>query len=170
VLAALQSDDWGYRILLLLHILAVIVGIGTVMLNGLYDAQSRRRPGPGRRAISEANYAVSSKAEYVIYTIPILGILLVLVNDGWDFDQTWIWLAIVLFVVALGISHAVLFPSHKKLNALLAEMEQGPSPAGGPAPQAAEVETLTKKLAGAGTTLNLMVVVFLVLMIWKPGA
>ena len=28
----------------------------------------------------------------------------------WKFSQTWVWLAIVLYIVALGISHGVLFP------------------------------------------------------------
>ena len=41
----------------------------------------------------------------------------------------------LLYIVALGVSHSVLIPGHKKINALLLEMEQGPPPAGGPPPQ-----------------------------------
>lgn len=169
MLAAWTEQDTGYRILLILHILSVVVGIGAVMLNGLYAAQSRQRPGPPGRAVSEANFTVSKIAEYVIYTVPIFGLLLVVANDAWDFDQTWVWLSIVLFVIALGISHAVLIPGHRKINQLLAEMEQGPPPAGSPPPQAAELEKLGKAQAAAGMTLNLLVVVFLYLMIFKPG-
>ena len=90
--------------------------------------------------MSEANFAVSNIGEKFIYAIPVFGILLVLASDKpWKFSQTWIWLALLLYVVAIGISHAILIPGHKKINALLAEMEQGPPPAGGPPPQAVEL-------------------------------
>jgi hypothetical protein len=75
----------------------------------------------------------------------------------------------LLYVLAIGLSHSVLIPSHKKVNALLAEMEQGQPPAGGPPPQVAQLQTLGKRQAAAGATLDIVVVLFLVLMIWKPG-
>jgi hypothetical protein len=160
-----------YKLLLLLHITSVIVGIGAVMLNGLYASQTAKRKGPEGRAISEANFWVSGIAEYVIYSIPIWGILLVLTSDdAWKFSQTWIWLALLLFAVALGISHAVMFPSHKRLNELLAEMERTPPPAGGAPPQVAELDRLGQRLAAGGATLDVIVVIFVALMIWKPGA
>jgi uncharacterized membrane protein len=159
-----------YKTLLVLHILTAIVGLGAVMLNGVYAAQAGRRQGPGRRAISEANFAVSTIGEYFIYAIPVFGILLVLASDkAWKFSQTWIWLSLVIYVVAIGISHAILIPGHKRVNALLAEMEQAPATAGGPPPQEAEVQAIGKRMAAAGATLNVFVVVFLILMIWKPG-
>jgi uncharacterized membrane protein len=160
-----------YKTLLVLHILTAIVGLGAVMLNGLYAAQAQKRQGPGGRAVSEANYFVSNIAEKFIYAIPVFGILLVLDSGKgyWKFSQTWIWLSLLIYVVAIGISHSVLIPGHKRTNALLAEMEQGAPPAGGPPPQAVELQAIGKKMAAAGTTLDLFVVVFLVLMIWKPG-
>ncbi len=159
-----------YKTLLVLHILTAIVGLGAVVLNGIYASQSQKRPGPTGRAVSEANFFVSNIAEKFIYAIPIFGILLVLASDkAWKFSQTWIWLSLVIYVVAIGISHSVLIPGHKRINALLAEMEQGPPPAGGPPPQAIELQAIGKKMAAAGMTLNVTVVIFLVLMIWKPG-
>ncbi len=159
-----------YNVLLVLHILTAIVGLGAVMLNGLYASQAQRRPGPGGRAVSEANFAVSSIAEKFIYAIPVFGILLVLASHhAWKFSQTWIWLSLVLYVIAIGISHSILIPGHKKINALLAEMEQGQPAAGGPPPQAAALEAIGKRMAAAGATLNVFVVIFLALMIWKPG-
>lgn len=159
-----------YKTLLVLHILTAIVGLGAVMLNGLYAAQAQRRPGPAGRAVSEANYAVSTIGEYFIYAIPVFGILLVIVGDPlWKFSQTWIWLSLLLYVFAIGISHSILIPGHRKINALLAEMEQGPPPTAGPPPQVAQIQALGKRQAAAGATLNVVVVIFLILMIWKPG-
>ena len=159
-----------FKALLVLHILSAIVGLGAVMLNGLYAAQSQKRPGPAGRAVSEANYAVSNIAEKVIYLIPVFGILLVLASDSAiKFSTTFVWLSLVLFIAALGVSHAVLIPGHRKINAMLLEMEQGPPPAGGPPPQLAQIQALGKAQAAAGASLNVIVAVILILMIWKPG-
>jgi uncharacterized membrane protein len=159
-----------YKILLLLHILTVIVGIGAVVMNGLYAAQAQKRPGPTGRAVVEANHAVTDVAEKVIYLIPVFGILLVLTSDhAWKFSQTWVWLAIVVYVVAIGIAHSVLIPGTKRIIELQKEMESAPPRAGGAPPQVAEIETIGQRLAVGGGVTNLLVVVLVALMIWKPG-
>lgn len=158
-----------YLVVLLLHILTSIVGFGGVLLNGLYAMQAQRRPGPAGRAVSEANYAVSMFAERFIYAVPVTGVVLVVVSDdAWRWSDTWIWLSLVIYVVSLGISHAVLMPNHRKINALLAEMEQSP-PAGGPPPQVAAIQQLGKQQGLASAVLDVALVVILVLMLWKPG-
>jgi len=113
---------------------------------------------------------VSNIAEKFIYAIPIFGMLLMLDSDKlWKFSQTWIWLSLVVYVGAIGISHSILIPGHKRINALLAELEQGPPSAGAPAPQVVELQATGTRMAAAGATLNVCVVIFLVLMVWKPG-
>jgi hypothetical protein len=145
------------------------VGIGGVLLNGFYAAEAQKRPGPNGRAVSEANFAVTGIAEKVIYLIPVFGILLVLASDGAiKFSNIFVWLSLVLFIAAIGLSHSILIPGHKSINALLLEMEQGPPPVGGPPPQVAQIQALGKKQAGTAMVLNLILVVILVLMIWQP--
>jgi hypothetical protein len=169
VIAFGGTNSGIFKLLLVLHILSAIVGLGAVMLNGLYGAQAAKRPGPTGRAVSEANLAVSSVAEKVIYLIPVFGILLVLASDkGIEFSNTFVWLSLLLFIAALGVSHSVLFPNHKKMNALMLEMEQGPPPAGGPPPQVAQIQALGKQQAAAGASLNVVAAAILVLMIWQP--
>jgi uncharacterized membrane protein len=147
-----------------------IVGLGTVFLNGLYGAQANARRGPEGFAIAQANLKVTNVAQWFIYAIPIFGIALVFMSDDIiEFDQTWIWLSLVLYVVALGISHGLLFPAVKRMHVLMAEMINGPPPAAGPPLQAAEMERLGKRVAAAGLVLNLLVVVLIVLMVVKPG-
>ncbi|HEX5615221.1 MAG TPA: DUF2269 family protein [Acidimicrobiia bacterium] len=167
--AGTESDV--YKVLLLLHILAVVVGIGSQFVNGLYGLQAKKRPGPGGRAVAEANYAVGSVAEYLIYSIPVSGILLVVASDdAWSFSDTWITLSFVLYAAALGIAHAVLRKNQRRMIALLAEMEaQGP-PAGGPPPQAAELGRLGGQQAKFGAVMQLLTVALITLMIWKPGS
>ena len=109
-------------------------------------------------------------AEFIIYTIPVWGILLVLSSHKvFKFSQTWVWLSLLLYIIAIGISHAVMFPGTKRIIELQKEMEQGPPPAGGPPPQVAEMQAIGKKLAPGGMVLDLLLVVIVVLMIWKPG-
>jgi hypothetical protein len=159
-----------FKTFLVLHILSAIVGLGGVLLNGFYAAESQKRPGPAGRAVSEANFAVTGIAEKVIYLIPVFGILLVLTSDGaFKFSMTFIWLSLTRFIIAIGLSHSILIPGHKKINALLLEMEQGPPPAGGPPPQVAQIQALGQKQAGTAMVLNLILVVIVVLMIWQPG-
>jgi uncharacterized membrane protein len=148
-----------YELLKIIHILAVVVGIGTVMLNGVYGAKAKAAGPNGGAAIGKANFEVSAIAEYFIYLIPVPGILMLLVEpDFWEWSQTWVWLSIVLYVVALGISHAVQIPSAKRMNELMAS-----------GPPNDETAALEKKLAGGGMALNLLAVVIIVLMVTKPG-
>jgi uncharacterized membrane protein len=168
---ALGQEGWLYRIVLLLHVIAAIAGFGGVVLNGFYAAQSQARPGPAGRAISEANYSVVMVAEKFIYSVPLLGIAMVLLSDGaFSFGTTWVWLSLLLYVLALTLSHTVMIPSHRRLNQLMLEMETAAPPAGGPPPQVAQLEAIGKKLAGTSMVLNLALITILVLMIWKPGS
>jgi hypothetical protein len=60
-------------------------------------------------------------------------------------------------------------PTVKRMGVLMREMLAGPPPVGGPPPQVVEMEALGKKLAVVGPVLNLILIVILVLMVWKPG-
>ena len=168
MLAAFGSD--AYKIVLVLHILCAIIGFGAVFLNGIYGSQAAQYKGPEGLAITRANFLVSRIAEYFIYAVFVLGIVLVLIGDNvFDFGQTWIWLAIALYAVAIVISHAIMRPAVTRIIALMEEMASGPPPAGGPPPQVAEIERCGKRLATFGPVLNIMLIVILVLMVFKPG-
>jgi hypothetical protein len=175
VLATIVSS--GYRFVLFLHIAVSIVGFGAVTLNGLYAAEAKKRPGLGGLAITEANHRVSTIGEYCIYAVPILGLALVgMAGDNIiKFSDTWVWLALVLYVIALGVSHAVLIPSVKQIIGLQRELVVAGAPpagaaTGGPPPQVAQIEALGKRAAAAGMFLNLMLAVILLLMVFKPGS
>jgi uncharacterized membrane protein len=161
-----------YKFLLVLHLIAVVVGFGGVMLNGVYAARAKRAGGREGVAIAEANTFVSDRvAELFIYAVPILGILLIVTSDEvWEFDQKWISFSFLLYIIGIALSHAVLRPTVKKLNALTAQLAAaGPMPsAGGPPPEVAEVEALGKRAGAVGAVLNVIIVVVIALMVWKP--
>ena len=169
-------DDDAYRIVLVLHILCAIVGFGAVTLNAFYGQQAKQRRGREGLAITEANYLVSSIGEYFIYAVFLLGIVLVLLSDDvWDFGQTWVWLSMLLYIAALGLSHGGLRPRVRKMIALQRELvDGGPPPEGaaptGPPPQVAQIEDLGKQVGMISMGLHLSLVLILVFMVFKPGA
>jgi hypothetical protein len=174
-MVTLATIDGGfYELCLVLHILCAIIGFGAVFLNGIYGQQMKVRMQSGRGAealgIFEANLTVSKIGEYFIYAVFVFGFALLGLSDSvWKFSQTWIWLSIVLYVIGIGLSHGVLMPTVKRMGVLMREMLAGPPPVGGPPPQVVEMEALGKKLAVVGPVLNLILIVILVLMVWKPG-
>lgn len=162
-----------YRVLLLLHIFTAIAGFGVTILAPAFGAQAKARRGREGVAIAEATYKVTSTyAEWLIYSVPVFGILLVLTSDdAWQFSQTWISMSFLFYIVAIGLVHGLHMPNIKKMNGLMAEMADGPPPgSSGPPPQVAELEARGRKAALVGGVLNLLLVAILVMMIWKPGA
>lgn len=166
-------SDTAYDIVLVLHILCAIVGFGAVFLNGIYGQQAGARQGKEGLAIFQANKLVSTVGEYFIYAVFLLGVLLVLLSDDvWKFDQAWIWLSIMIFLAALGVSHGLLRPRVNQMERLMTRLVNAGPPAegaGGPPPEAMELEQLGKTVGVIGTALNVALVIILVLMVTKPG-
>ena len=119
-----------YKVVLVAHIFCAIVGFGAVYLNALYGKEVQKRPGAEGIAVFDANHRVSKVGEYFIYAVFVLGLALVGLSDPvFTFSQTWVWLAIVLYLISLGLSHGVLFPSLKRMRVLMSEMvTAGPPP------------------------------------------
>jgi hypothetical protein len=176
VVIAAYRDDL-YNVVLVLHILCAIVGFGAVVLNGVYGNEVKKRPGPEGIAIFDANEKVSKIGELFIIAVFVFGFVLVLLSDDViEFSQTWVWLAMLLFIIAMALSLGVLSPTLKRMRVLMGEMASGPPPGGsaaerpsGPPPQVAEMQGLGARVAVLGATLQILLVAILCLMIWKPG-
>jgi len=151
-----------YDVLLLLHLVAVVVGFGGVLLNGLYAAQAKKRPGPGGVAIAEANFFVSNRvAEMAIYLVPLFGFGLIGASDSaWSLSDSWILGALVLYVIGLLNAKLVLQPTNRRVIEM---MRDG-------APDEAAMNAADKRMAAAGGFAHLIFLVIMILMIWKPGA
>jgi len=158
-----------YKLVAVLHILCAIVGFGAVFLNGVYGAQAKARRGPEGLAVAEANWLVSKVAEYFIYGVLVSGVLLVLLSDGViEFGDTWVWLSILLYVVAMGLSHGLLQPNVRRIVDAMREMVAGPAPSGGPPPQLAVMAQSGRVVGAVGAALNVLMILVLFLMVWRP--
>jgi len=160
LLATITSN--AYRIVLALHILAAIVGFGSVLLNGVYAAKAKSRGGQEGAAIAQANYEVSyGWAQWFIYAILILGFALVGMSDKiFKFSQTWVWLSVVLYLAIIGIVHGVHRPNVRRLNELMRQ---------GTAADRDEMERRGRLAETMGGVMTVLLVVIVFLMVMKPG-
>jgi uncharacterized membrane protein len=157
-------DSDAYKVVLVLHLLAVIIGFGGVVVTGYFGALAARRRDAGGAAIGEVVDKGYTFSEWFIYAVPVLGIVLVLMSeDVFAFSQAWVSLSFLLYIVAIGLFHGLHRPTVRRINAILQET------AGGSQESAAELDALGKKAGMAGGILNLITVVIVVLMVFKPG-
>jgi hypothetical protein len=144
----------GYKILLTLHLLSVVIGFGPWFLNGLLPARALGRdPGEGK-AISGANLQVSTMSQFAIYGVLIFGgaALGAAHKHSVDFGDTFVWLSLIIWVAIIGVLHGLVLPAQRELAA-----------------GSGDRATLTQRQSLGAAVINLLVVVAIVLMVWEPG-
>lgn len=155
-----------YKIVLLLHIAAAIVGFGGVIAHSAYNAKAFGGTAGDARVLLRTTQLVTNLAHYAIYGVFVLGIVLVAVSDGdVGFGEPWISASFLVWFLLVGVAHGLVKPTVRALT----ETAEGMAPTSKMTDDPGVVG-LAKKLAlGEGLT-QLLLVVSLVLMIWQPGA
>ncbi len=152
-----------YQLVLVLHILAVIIGFGGMFISGFYGNEARNRPGREGLAVAETTMKVTGLIPTMaVYAVPVLGILLILLSDDtWKFSQAWVSMSFVVYIVLMGLATGVQVPAIRKMLALRAGADGGPT---------AEMAALGKKVATVSGIVNVLWVVAVFLMVFKPGS
>lgn len=124
-----------FRIYFYLHMLSIIVAFTPAVLAVL--------PG-GRQGTLQA----LERAGRIVYAPALLltgvfGALLVGESDAFDFDQTWISLAFVVWIAMNGVFHAMVLPGQRRRDNV--------------------------KVDNGNAIITVLVLVMLYLMVWKPG-
>ena len=155
-------DSGIYKLVLVLHILTAIIGFGGMFIAGFYGAEARNRPGREGLAVAETTLKVTDRIPTVaVYLVPILGILLILLSDDtWKFSEAWISLSLLLYIVLVALAVTVQVPAIRKMVAV----RQGADGA-----QPLQMQAEEKKVATVGGIVNLLWIVVLFLMVFKPG-
>jgi hypothetical protein len=172
LLADLAWNSFGYRFLYLLHILFVIVGFGSTFVYAALASRARKLAPVEGHAIGHASLEVSKGlTTFPIYGAGLMGIILVLVGEGWKFSQTWISIAFVLFIIGVLVSAFVHTPNLKAMDALQEKLLAGAAsaPAGGRPAEVDELEARGKRAGMTGGLLHLIFLLLVIDMIWKPG-
>src|SRR5947208_1706123 len=103
--AAINST--GFKLVLVLHLLSVVIGFGGITIVGFVGAASQNHKGPPGQAIFDTSQRLGKVAEYFIYAVPVFGIALLFIsttggNHVFWFDQTWVTLSLVIYIATLG--------------------------------------------------------------------
>ena len=151
-----------YNVVLVLHILASIIGFGGMFIAGFYGNESRNLPGREGLAVAQTTLKVTGQIPTVaVCAVPILGILLILMSeDSIKFSAMWVSLSFLLYFVLMGLATGLQVPTIRKMVALRAGAEGA---------QSGEVQAMGRKVATVGAIVNLLWVVILILMVFKPG-
>ncbi len=155
-------DTDFYNLVLVLHILAVIIGFGGMFIADRYANEARDRPGREGLAVSETTLKVTGAITTVaVCAVPILGILLILMSDDtWKFSEAWISLSLLLYIVMMGLATGIQVPAIRKMVAIRS---------GAQGAQSLEMQALGRKAATVSAIVNVLWVVILFLMVFKPG-
>ena len=155
-----------YRVVLLLHIATVIVGFGGVIAHGAYNARAFRGAGGPAGVLFGATKGTGKIAEYAIYAVLPLGIVLIAISDdAFGMGDPWVSASFVVWFAMVGALHGAIRPATRTMAERAAEI----------APDAAldadpEATAASKKLMIGEAATQLLIVIALFLMIWKPGA
>jgi uncharacterized membrane protein len=156
VLAAI--GDTAYDLVLTLHIISVLVAFAPAVVHPITGA--RVEAAEGEAGLVRFSAAIVKPGRFVYFPALVLtgvfgGALIGMSKPDadsevvWQFEQTWIWLGITVWVVLCGIVTAVILPNERKVAA------------GDVAAQA--------RVKAAGGAATVLAIVQIGLMVFKPG-
>jgi hypothetical protein len=141
-----EIGSTSYKVMLLLHVLAVIIAFAPAWLTPIV----LRAAGTDRVGADALQIAVLRLSLPFVAVAGILGFGLAGISDKvFKMSQTWLSIAIVLWLVQLAVLFFLARPAFKALS-------EGDAAARG------------RVMAATGVT-HLILLVMLYLMIWKPG-
>jgi uncharacterized membrane protein len=140
------------HLLLALHILFAIFAVGPLVHAATTASRGVREGDP--KAIAGSARTIRL---YGWVSVGVLVFGMGLVQSKWhhQLSDTWIWLSLVLYVLAIAAVQALLVPSLQKAGSELA--------AGRP------IQALVGRVAAAGGIVALVFAVIVFLMVYKPG-
>ena len=140
-----------YKVLFLGHMLSFVIAFAPAVINPILMAQVKA-DGEGVLLPVAKHMAGNGKRIHfpALIALGAFGIAMVIVSDpAFAFDQTWVMIAIAVWIVLCGVISGIVLPNERKLAAGDLEAEA--------------------QVAMGGQIATLLAVVMLYLMIWKPG-
>ncbi len=157
--------DFGYKLALLLHLVFVVVAFAPAFVWPILNRQRRGElvaqldvgePAPTEPARSVSAEAVGRIIDPMMHggslvLAGLFGIVMVLLsNDVFEFSQTWISIAFVLWFLMLGLFFAGLIPAQRQLR--------NGNPVG------------DTRIAMCYGGMHLLLLLQIIVMVWRPGA
>jgi hypothetical protein len=147
-----------FKILLAVHVLAAVFAIGPLVHAATTAGRGIRQADGPAIASSSRLLKVYSYASVVVI---VFGFALMSTTSDFthkrsaEFSETWIWLSLVLWAVALALVFAVLVPGLQSAAALVAEAQPA--------------SAIVGRVAAAGGIVGLIFAGIVFLMVYRPG-
>ncbi len=148
-----------YEFLLAVHLVLAVFAIGP-LVHGATTAGRGIRTGNGVATASSAR--MLRIYGYVSVLVVLAGFALMSLDSPYakgekvgEFGQTWIWLSLLLWLVAVGLVLGVVVPTLERATALISGEQS--------------VVALTGRVAAAGGVVGLLFAAIVVLMVYRPG-
>jgi len=145
-------DDFGYNLFFLLHMVAILVAFAPAFIWPVVQAQARRS---GHPLGPEMGLAIRDNWNKIhgpsLVAAGVFGLGMVGLSDSvWEFSQTWVSIAFLLWFLMLGVVFGLLPWNERK---------------------AAEGDNEAAQRSSMFTgVLHVLLLLMLIDMIWKPGA
>jgi uncharacterized membrane protein len=139
-----------------LHVVAAVFIIGPMAILPMTAMRSIRAGQAGHVATLAKSVNLFTLLSIVVAFFGFGALGLKSADDAWSFSSTWVWLSLVLYVVALAINLFLVVPALTAASESLATDATSAKAAGYP-----------RIAAGSGVA-SLLLVLVVVLMVWKP--
>lgn len=153
--------DPGYKIVLFLHILAVVLAFGPTFGYALFFSVASQHP----RATPAILAGVERCDRYLVnpgMVVLLLAGLYLLSDGGWETSDAFIGVGFLAIIVLFGLQHAFFQPQTRKAKELAErDLKAGDS-------LSAEFDAVSERLSKVGGLAGLIVVVTLFFMSYKP--
>jgi hypothetical protein len=145
-----------FKIMLALHLLFAVFAVGPLVHAATTAA----------RGVRHGDGAATAYSARVARIYAVASVLVVIVGFGLmsskrhgkevaKFSETWIWVSILLWLLAVALVLAVIVPTLNRATALIAKQESAAS--------------LTGRVAAAGGIVGVVFAVIVFLMVYQPG-
>jgi len=174
-LSAFQGDHMGsggnlYKFVYLLHLITIVVGFGSSFVYPMLAAKARGLSPKEAYAVNHSAFSVSKYlTSYPIYAAGFFGLCLIPLSEGqWTFKQTWVSLALLLYIIALACALFLHLPNLKAMDALAEKMSKTAPSKTGPPKQLAELQERGQRAAMYGGLMHLLWLLLMIDMVFKP--
>ncbi len=150
VLAAFRGD-FAYDIILLVHILSFLVAFAPAAINPLLEAHFAKTADEATMQ-NWAKFTSMYTSRIALGSLGVLlitGLVMIVQFDGWEFSQTWISLAFLVWLAIGGVVSAMILKGEKAM--------------------AAGDMSGRELVAKGGPIATVLMVIMVYLMIFKPG-
>lgn len=148
-----------FKLLFALHLLFAIFAIGPLVHAATTAGRGVRR---GDAAATAASARMLKIYSYASVLVVIVGFGLMSVDSPFqkgkkvgEFSQTWIWLSLLLWALAIAVVLAVIVPALSKAGVALGRQESA--------------QALTARVAAGGGAVGVIFAVVVFLMVYRPG-